>query len=97
MEELTERERIELITSIAGIISSVIIIAGGVYLLFDDLDDVPRFDRIHHWHWGVMLIMLGVLNAIINAFKILIIIDKEFERRVLEWLEEIRNLFLKQP
>ena len=32
----------------------------GVMLVMDDAKDVPRFDRVHHWHWGAIFYLLSI-------------------------------------
>lgn len=88
MSSLSEDDRFEIIISIIGIIAAVITIAGGVYILFDDLKDIGKMDRVHHWHWGLILIFMGLLIAIINFYRIILILYPERREEVIKWLRE---------
>jgi len=48
--------------------------ASGVAMLVDDFKDFldGRFDRPHHWHYGVILIALGLISLGVSLFWILI-------------------------
>jgi len=38
---------------------------GGVFMLFDDVKDFGRIERLHHWQYGVILVVLGALTTAI--------------------------------
>ena len=46
----------------------------GVAMLIDDFKDFldGRFDRLHHWHYGVLLIALGLISLGVSLFWILV-------------------------
>ena len=46
----------------------------GVAMLVDDFKDFldGRFDRLHHWHYGVLLIALGLISLGASLFWILV-------------------------
>jgi len=42
----------------------------GAVLYIDDINDVGRFDRLHHWQYGDALINIGnVLEAILEMMS----------------------------
>jgi len=52
-------------------ISAVDALSAGASMLIDDIMDVGRFDRIHHWMWGVLLIIVGIIVLIVVVILLL--------------------------
>lgn len=48
-------------------------------------------EKIHHWHWGIILIFLGVFISIIAIIRIKLIMDPEFKDRVLEFIKNLEE------
>ena len=61
------------------ILGGAICLASGAILLFDDVKDFGDFatpehpSPIHHWQWGVILIILG---AVVLAIALILLIVK---------------------
>ena len=43
----------------------------GASMIVDDIKDVGKFDRIHHWHWGLILFIVGVVMLVILMLGVL--------------------------
>jgi len=43
-------------------------IATGLAMVFDDLADYGRADRIHHWIVGIVLVAIGVVALAVTVF-----------------------------
>jgi hypothetical protein len=56
-------------------ISAIDALSAGASMLIDDIMDVGKFDRVHHWMWGVILIIVGI---IVLAVTVVLLLTKPF-------------------
>jgi hypothetical protein len=54
-----------------SIIHAIDMITTGAAMIVDDIADFPRLDRPHHWLWGLIFIIVGI---VIMAIAMLFIV-----------------------
>ena len=47
------------------LIGGISTLIGGIFMLFDDVKDFGRIERLHHWQYGVILVVLGAITIAI--------------------------------
>jgi hypothetical protein len=52
-------------------ISAIDAISSGASMLIDDIMDFGRFDRPHHWMWGIVLIVVGIIALVVVVILLL--------------------------
>jgi hypothetical protein len=54
-------------------IHAIDMVATGAAMIADDIADFPRLDRPHHWLWGLIFVIIGVvIVALAVIFMVLI-------------------------
>ena len=53
-----------------GVLADMVVT--GASMIIDDIKDVGKFDRIHHWMYGVVLFIVGMVMLVILMLGVLI-------------------------
>jgi len=55
-----------------GALGSLMLLGTGTHLFLDDLTDFPDLSRPHHWQYGLILIIIGLLILAFETFAMMV-------------------------
>lgn len=53
-------------------IHAIDMMATGAAMIMDDIADFPRLDRPHHWMWGLLFIIMGIVIIAIAVLMLVV-------------------------
>jgi hypothetical protein len=56
-----------------SIIYAIDMMATGAAMIADDIADFPRLDRPHHWIWGLIFIIVGIVIITIAMLMLVVL------------------------